>query len=165
MNTLGCWVTQVAENGLKVQAVMSFHAAGGNVGDTCKIPLPSWVLAVGERNPDVFFTDKAGVRNRECLSLGCDTQPLFHGRSPLAMYRDFIEAFADEFAYMFGAPPAGAQACKHSKPHVPVKWAPHLLPKLGLHGYVGGLHTLPRQCNALTRDAVGGLNVASSMLH
>ena len=112
MNTLCCWVTQVAENGLKVQAVMSFHAAGGNVGDTCKIPLPSWVLAVGERNPDVFFTDKAGVRNRECLSLGCDMQPLFHGRSPLAMYRDFIEAFADEFAYMFGAPPAGAQACK-----------------------------------------------------
>lgn len=31
---------QVAEHGLKVQAVMSFHAAGGNVGDTCKVPLP-----------------------------------------------------------------------------------------------------------------------------
>ncbi|KAK9827582.1 hypothetical protein WJX81_000559 [Elliptochloris bilobata] len=93
---------KVAENGLKVQAVMSFHAAGGNVGDTCKIPLPSWVLAVGDRNPDVFFMDKAGVRNRECLSLGCDGVPLFHGRTPVAMYRDFIEAFADEFDYMFG---------------------------------------------------------------
>ena len=32
--------------GLKVQAVMSFHAAGGNVGDTCKIPLPHWVVEV-----------------------------------------------------------------------------------------------------------------------
>ncbi len=31
---------KVAAAGLKVQAVMSFHAAGGNVGDTCKIPLP-----------------------------------------------------------------------------------------------------------------------------
>lgn len=30
--------------GLKIQAVMSFHAAGGNVGDTCKIPLPHWVV-------------------------------------------------------------------------------------------------------------------------
>lgn len=44
--------------GLKVQAVMSFHAAGGNVGDTCKIPLPKWVLDIGERNPDIFYTDK-----------------------------------------------------------------------------------------------------------
>jgi hypothetical protein len=37
---------------------MSFHAAGGNVGDTCKIPLPKWVLDIGERNPDIFYTDK-----------------------------------------------------------------------------------------------------------
>jgi hypothetical protein len=47
-----------AAAGLKVQAVMSFHAAGGNVGDTCKIPLPKWVLDIGERNPDIFYTDK-----------------------------------------------------------------------------------------------------------
>lgn len=32
---------------LKVQAVMSFHAGGGNVGDgSCDIPLPPWVLQV-----------------------------------------------------------------------------------------------------------------------
>jgi hypothetical protein len=30
--------------GLKVQAVMSFHACGGNVGDNINIPLPQWVL-------------------------------------------------------------------------------------------------------------------------
>jgi len=47
-----------AAAGLKVQAVMSFHAAGGNVGDTCKIPLPKWVVDIGERNPDIFYTDK-----------------------------------------------------------------------------------------------------------
>lgn len=41
-----------------MQAVMSFHAAGGNVGDTCKIPLPKWVVDIGERNPDIFYTDK-----------------------------------------------------------------------------------------------------------
>jgi hypothetical protein len=34
------WRAQVAASGLKVQAVMSFHAAGGNVGDTCRISLP-----------------------------------------------------------------------------------------------------------------------------
>jgi hypothetical protein len=30
--------------GLKVQAVMSFHACGGNIGDNINIPLPQWVL-------------------------------------------------------------------------------------------------------------------------
>ena len=35
------------KHGLKVQAVMSFHAGGGNVGDgSVDIPLPSWVLKV-----------------------------------------------------------------------------------------------------------------------
>ncbi|PNW83114.1 hypothetical protein CHLRE_06g307150v5 [Chlamydomonas reinhardtii] len=93
---------KVAAAGLKVQAVMSFHAAGGNVGDTCKIPLPKWVLEIGERNPDIFYTDKAGHRNRECLSLGCDEVPLFWGRTPVLMYRDFINAFADKFQHLFG---------------------------------------------------------------
>lgn len=37
---------QVVAKGLKVQAVTSFHAAGGNVGDTCNISLPRWVLEV-----------------------------------------------------------------------------------------------------------------------
>jgi beta-amylase len=32
--------------GLKIQAVMSFHACGGNVGDSAQVPLPSWVLQV-----------------------------------------------------------------------------------------------------------------------
>lgn len=94
---------KVAAAGLKVQAVMSFHAAGGNVGDTCKIPLPKWVLDIGERNPDIFYTDKSGHRNRECLSLGCDEVPLFWSRTPVQMYRDFIEHFADSFNYLFGS--------------------------------------------------------------
>ena len=50
----------MAESGLKVQAVMSFHAAGGNVGDTCKISLPKWVQSVGGEDPDIYYTDRAG---------------------------------------------------------------------------------------------------------
>jgi beta-amylase len=53
-----------------VQAVMSFHAAGGNVGDTCKIPLPKWVVDIGERNPDIFYTDKQMHRCVEWDFLG-----------------------------------------------------------------------------------------------
>lgn len=39
----------VREAGLTMQAVMSFHACGPNVGDDdVKIPLPSWVLEAGK---------------------------------------------------------------------------------------------------------------------
>eukprot|EP00798_Chlamydomonas_sp_ICE-L_P013265 gene13265-19105_t len=93
---------KVAAAGLKVQAVMSFHAAGGNVGDTCKMPLPNWVLEVGEQNPEIFYTDKSGHRNKECLSLGCDQEALFSGRTPVQMYVDFVDAFADKFEHLFG---------------------------------------------------------------
>lgn len=33
--------------GLKLQVVLSFHACGGNVGDSAQVPLPKWVLKVG----------------------------------------------------------------------------------------------------------------------
>lgn len=93
----------VAALGLKVQAVMSFHACGGNVGDNAQVPLPGWVLAAGERDPDIFFTDRpreqsAGRRNRECVSLFADEEPgLLRGRSPMQCYTDFMRAFRDEF--------------------------------------------------------------------
>ncbi|KAL0051241.1 hypothetical protein WJX82_004216 [Trebouxia sp. C0006] len=92
-----------AQAGLKIQAVMSFHAAGGNVGDTCKISLPKWISDIGIGNPDIFYTDKHGYRNKECLSLGCDSEPLFWGRTPVDMYRDFISAFADTFDDLAGS--------------------------------------------------------------
>jgi beta-amylase len=40
---------------------MSFHQCGGNVGDQCNIDLPSWVLSVGNNNPDIFYTDQHGI--------------------------------------------------------------------------------------------------------
>lgn len=40
---------KAAKHGLDVQAVLSFHAGGGNVGDgSTDIPLPPWVLEVRE---------------------------------------------------------------------------------------------------------------------
>ena len=110
-----------AAAGLKVSATMSFHAAGGNVGDTCTVPLPPWVLAAGEREPDMFYTDAAGHRNRECLSLGADEVECLPAaaapedaaaggaetsspssspppmRTPVRAYADFISAFATRF--------------------------------------------------------------------
>jgi beta-amylase len=96
-------VEMVASVGLKLQAVMSFHQCGGNVGDACFIRLPSWVLKVGDKNPDIFYTDAKLRRNREYISLGADEEKLFgtdeeNLRSPLDMYEDFMSNFASTFA-------------------------------------------------------------------
>nr|GMD51155.1 beta-amylase-like isoform X2 [Ipomoea batatas] len=85
----------VKKCGLKIQAIMSFHQCGGNVRDDVYIPLPPWVLAVGDKNPDIFYTNKAGTRNPEYLSLGVDNQALFQGRTPIQMYSDFMVSFRD----------------------------------------------------------------------
>jgi beta-amylase len=115
-----------AAHGLAVQAVTSFHAAGGNVGDTCTVPLPAWVLEAGEAHPDLFYADGAGVRSRECLSLGADDLPLLPGplrwgggggngqthafwrrrapaRTPLEAYAAFIAAFTSRFRGVLGS--------------------------------------------------------------
>lgn len=80
--------------GLKLNVVTSFHQCGGNVGDDCNIPLPSWVLST----PGVYYTDQNGAETREYISLGADEQPLFQGRTPLQMYRDFFLSFEQTFA-------------------------------------------------------------------
>ncbi|XP_022136332.1 beta-amylase-like [Momordica charantia] len=83
---------------LKVQAIMSFHQCGGNVGDEVYIPIPPWVLEIGGSNPDIFYTDRSGNRNKEYLSLGVDNRPLFHSRTAVQMYRDFMSSFKENMA-------------------------------------------------------------------
>lgn len=60
---------------------MSFHECGGNVGDDVCIPLPHWVAEIGRSNPDIFFTDRAGRHNPECLSWGIDKERVLRGRT------------------------------------------------------------------------------------
>ncbi|GLJ55988.1 hypothetical protein SUGI_1201970 [Cryptomeria japonica] len=95
-------VDMVAKHGLELQAVMSFHQCGGNVGDSCNIPLPGWVLQEVHQNPDMVYTDKQGRRNHEYISLGCDTMPLLKGRSPIQVYTDYMASFRDTFKDALG---------------------------------------------------------------
>ncbi|GLU08264.1 hypothetical protein SLE2022_251870 [Rubroshorea leprosula] len=88
--------------GLKVQAVMSFHQCGGNVGDSCNIPLPNWVVEEIGKDPDLAYTDQWGRRNYEYVSLGCDTIPALKGRTPVQCYADFMRAFRDNFKHLLG---------------------------------------------------------------
>ncbi|XWS53723.1 hypothetical protein CRYUN_Cryun10bG0025000 [Craigia yunnanensis] len=90
------------KHGLKVQAVMSFHQCGGNVGDSCTIPLPKWVTEEIDKDPDLAYTDQWGRRNYEYVSLGCDNIPALKGRTPVQCYADFMRAFRDNFKHLLG---------------------------------------------------------------
>jgi len=91
----------VASQGMKLQAVMSFHSCGSGVGDECNIPLPSWVLSV----PGVFYTDREGAFSDEYVSLFADTQPLFQpgGRTILDVYEGVMRAFANAMGSRMGS--------------------------------------------------------------
>lgn len=78
---------------LKLQAIMSFHQCGGNVGDVVTIPIPKWVLEIGETNPDIFYTNRSGNRNKEYLTIGVDHKPLFDGRTAIEIYSDYMKSF------------------------------------------------------------------------
>ncbi|XP_016509788.1 beta-amylase 2, chloroplastic-like [Nicotiana tabacum] len=91
----------VRDLGLKLQVVMSFHECGGNVGDDIHIPIPQWVQEIGYENPDIYFTDKEGRRNHECLSWGIDAEMVLNGRTPLEVYSDYMRSFRLEFDDFF----------------------------------------------------------------
>jgi len=73
------------KHALKVQAVMSFHAGGGNVGDgSCDIPLPPWVMKV-QQAPQDLVVHKSGSEYA-AGSRGC-----FTGSSMLRIF--LVSAF------------------------------------------------------------------------
>ncbi|KAH7351517.1 hypothetical protein KP509_19G001000 [Ceratopteris richardii] len=94
-------VNLVKSVGLKIQASMCFHGCS-NASENCSISLPQWIMSIGETNPDIFFSDRAGHRFQGCLSLSIDSLPLLDGRSPLQVYQDFLESFRGEFDAYFG---------------------------------------------------------------
>lgn len=68
----------------------------------CSIPLPPWVLEEVQKNPDLAYTDKAGKRNAEYISLGADNVPALKGRTPVQCYADFMRSFRDNFKDLLG---------------------------------------------------------------
>lgn len=86
----------VRDLNLKIQVLMCFHECGGNVGDDVCIPLPHWVAEIGRTNPDIYFTDREGRRNPECLSWGIDKERVLRGRTALEVYFDYMRSFRIE---------------------------------------------------------------------
>jgi len=104
-------VDMAKERELQVQVVASFHQCGGNIDDTCDIPLPPFV-----RNTEgIWYQDVDQRENREYVSLFADDAAVGN-RTTLELYSDWFAAFAGAFApdlggtvvqVMVGLGPAG----------------------------------------------------------
>lgn len=90
----------VREVDLKIQVSMSFHEYSDSDVDII-IPLPTWVLDAGRENPEIFFTDQQGRRNRQCLTWGVDRERVLKGRNALEVYYDFMRSFRQTFECFF----------------------------------------------------------------
>lgn len=86
---------------MKLQVVIAFHEYGGNDSGGVLISLPQWVLEIGKHNQDIFFTDREGRRNTECLSWGIDKERVLRGRTAIEVYFDFMRSFRSEFDDFF----------------------------------------------------------------
>ncbi|XP_073106339.1 beta-amylase 8-like isoform X2 [Elaeis guineensis] len=80
---------------------MAFHECGGNASGEIPISLPKWVLEIGKDNQDIFFTDREGRRNTECLSWGIDKERVLKGRTGIEVCFDFMRSFRMEFNDLF----------------------------------------------------------------
>lgn len=83
----------IQDAGLKIHVSLYFHAS-----KFPGIPLPTWVSSIGDSDANIYFADKQGNRNKECLSLGVDNLPVLAGKTPLQVYGDFCKNFQTTFA-------------------------------------------------------------------
>ncbi|XP_066329203.1 beta-amylase 8-like isoform X3 [Miscanthus floridulus] len=87
----------IKEFKLKVQVVLSFHGSGETGSGDVLISLPKWIMEIAKENQDIFFTDREGRRNTECLSWGIDKERVLRGRTGIEVYFDFMRSFHMEF--------------------------------------------------------------------
>lgn len=88
----------IIDAGLKWVPILSFHQCGGNVGDDCDIPIPSWLWRqLGADNPDQLkYKSEKGNTSSEVIALWADDK----ARS---QYVEFVSAFSDRYNYLADA--------------------------------------------------------------
>jgi len=82
----------ITDAGLKWVPILSFHQCGGNVGDTCDIPIPGWLWSkLGGNDPGrLKYRSEKGNESTEVIALWADDK----ARN---QYLEFISAFRDHF--------------------------------------------------------------------
>ncbi|XP_024977352.1 inactive beta-amylase 4, chloroplastic isoform X1 [Cynara cardunculus var. scolymus] len=92
----------VSEMGLKLQVALSFHSNVHLSSRVQGVSLPQWITEIGRHNKDIYYQDQNGFPNADYLTLGVDNIPLFHGRTAIQCYEDFICSFANKFDSLMG---------------------------------------------------------------
>lgn len=90
-------VSYIENAGLHWVPIMSFHQCGGNVGDTCNIPIPSWIWNhySGVSANDLKYKSEQGNYASETVSLWADDLVL-------SEYAEFLEAFEARYGSKAG---------------------------------------------------------------
>ncbi|MGO4544646.1 family 14 glycosylhydrolase [Paenibacillus sp. 2TAB23] len=83
------YANAVIESGLKWVPILSTHTCGGNPGDDCNIPIPSWLWSKGTAD-EMKYKSESGYVNNEALS------PFWSGIS--TQYTELYASFAQNFA-------------------------------------------------------------------
>jgi hypothetical protein len=90
----------IKNHGLKIVPILSFHKCGGNVGDTCDIPLPPWLWTkyVGRtfngmqiNGTDLQYKSEKDNFSEETIALWADALVA-------SEYTDFVNEFKNRFA-------------------------------------------------------------------
>lgn len=85
---------RITNAGLDIVPIMSFHQCGGNVGDTCNIPIPGWIWNhYPVSASDLRYKSEQGNESVETVSLWADSYVL-------SEYQEFMEAFEARYSYL-----------------------------------------------------------------
>jgi beta-amylase len=68
------------------KVVLSFHGSEDTGSGDVLISLPKWIMEIAQENPDIFFTDREGRRNTECLSWGVDKERVLQERTGIEVF-------------------------------------------------------------------------------
>lgn len=99
--------SKIKAHGLKIVPILSFHQCGGNVGDDCNIPLPTWLWTkyVGRsfkgmtvNEADLQYRSEQGNSSKETVQAWADALVANE-------YTDFVSAFKSHFAAYDGGFP------------------------------------------------------------
>lgn len=59
--------THIKNAGLLIEPIFSFHQCGGNVGDNCNFPIPSWVWSLGTQD-QMQYKSESGYYDNEYVA-------------------------------------------------------------------------------------------------
>jgi hypothetical protein len=117
---------EISKAGLLWVPILSFHACGGNVGDTVNIPLPDWLGAKyedldGESGADaVFFKSEYGNVSREAVSPWASAQTLSEFASVMRAFQAHFAARAKDILELnVSLGPTGELRYPSYNPHDP----------------------------------------------